>query len=1208
MTIVGSPDAQSVPLPMRRSQRIQSPAPPIAGAVVNKPPERDSESQSSLSRAAWKQQLKGIKRDFERLNAQSGPNAKDQIIAVCRALNDCNKRSQLLRNVFAGTAGGEKLRQDLRDGIRLAMELANRHLQTGTASMLAPWPIRQLFNAVRGLIFCEPFAGTDLEPGFRRDLATLATSLLVALSDSPALGPVDDLPDEGGKALLPYPVILYGFYRMCEAELIDAPAHQKVLESLLDAVTGSRDAEGWNVQAISNACDALGWLVQDGRWRPAARSVHGAASTLALLASESLNNPYEVDAWKEADSRQTLRGLHQMLGAGVGISPTGKIDPAFAQALEDLEAPRLDREPSRLRAAETPQPMVQSVVSEPVPVTESFFSNRLLAPALPEETASLRPENAPGRSTPSISEVPRNILNQLNAKTSPKALIRLIDTHHVDITDALPQASAGDLSKWLSLIARTQRSSAVGDRAVRMLVAAVQQHVQTRSGLAIDELAPLMLVVRGMLHRFQACAPEVTAALKVLCQKLTETSGNAIRLGPACDAVRGMASLIVDGDVQAALALRHLTQLCKASGADFPEKEPELFDPLWQLLFVLAPVLDDPDVSAFLAQLVSRLANDKSPFKKSKVSRAYALAVVISHVPSTSANNGSLPALLNFLARGLQKPQIQVTSKAIGNARIQRQLVYSLLEPYATVRSPNFSFTIKDTLDDTLILKFIGGWLDGDQAEFALDTDTKYLVLGQAHFQWAVAEAQDISDTMPDAPKLFESVLDAIEDGGTWACKGDEVSSALTAICDAITQSYLPLWHLGPSAYWRIRKGLSKVHEERHATQLALLAAWADQGGYVPADEQAADLLTFIKAGTPEQWGDHPAPHQELVEQSTKAPARDANADQAVARETLPQGPNATAESNEHARKAAVQQVENFVRHTLKKPEHLKRLSEVVPWLGAAVQLETGRAAIQALVQRAGELAGKSKPSQLLEPKDALRLVADLACNALTATDVQASGAVSQLMETIARKCSKKPVTWVDKWWISQRLDTERGLGIFVFTVLQNAWKTQREGELVYRIPADATDHLTTVFIYGQAINDHGNPWMKVSASKANQLDLIAIARYQALQARRTRCKADNDRKKMIVPAIMTILTCVELPGQHHLLREAFVAFQEAVSAWGDPVALAESVPEQQRPTLLLVAQDAEDAPYRHADDRHNGPLAALVQHCKQLAETQDVT
>ena len=118
-------------------------------------------------------------------------------------------------------AFGDNTRAGGQAGILRALRLANRHLEHKTEEMLEEWAICQLFNGIRGLLFCNPFEGTNEQETFRHELAGLAWKLLVALKIQRSWRWRAARSAWKGGRLLPYAPILLGLPRTHRERLVE---------------------------------------------------------------------------------------------------------------------------------------------------------------------------------------------------------------------------------------------------------------------------------------------------------------------------------------------------------------------------------------------------------------------------------------------------------------------------------------------------------------------------------------------------------------------------------------------------------------------------------------------------------------------------------------------------------------------------------------------------------------------------------------------------------------------------------------------------------------------------------------------------------------------------------------------------------------------------------------------------------------------------
>lgn len=774
-TVLGPPSSEKLPF----SPKLETGA--YKGVADEMPKGSLSQQQSGQAAGAralpthlaW--EIRGLQQDVERLQKEAGPNKPaQQVNAVCRVLNNCNKHDKVLQPLFGGLVGDSETRNELRDGIRLALALAHQHLQSGTPQVLKEWPICQLFNGIRGMLSCTPFRNTDEQEAIRANLTALAESLLAAIRDPSILALSSDPVGKGGWTLLPYSTILLGLLRIHEERLVDLSSHQKVLQQLLDAVVASHDEEGWDIRGIANASLALGGLLHGVAPPLTAANAKAAAQVLAELIDESIHDPYEQRHWNSIDCSQAWRGLRRMLDAGVCTTPEDF--DVFSRTLGGLKKLQSGQSIPPAAALEKPESAVQA----------SDF------PALPEKTAQSRaqahppmreqavPASEPTTDKPTAqraktTQQPKpgqqesGAPQRLAAKRSPRAVVREIIRLKSSVLGA---ATASDLCQWITLVSTISRRSAGSDQSVRMLAAAVQQRAQGTPAPKAGELCSLLLAMGHALEKFPACTHALKAVMQTLCKQLTAGSAAGMRLEHVCSAVQGSASLIADGDETARQALRYVTKALTGGSGSLQSQNFDL-SRVGEMLGALAPALGDPEVLAVLKQLTARFSEDQSWLNLPKVARATALAEIVANAPKGTQATGALVELMNALARGLAKPPLKVTPENIDTTRGRHDIVCSLLLPHWTIQDKGLMrIEPPSNAGSAVLVPFFAGVISLSHREkFRLGLEpSEHLSLPAAlgHLELARDRMQDTSGAPEKIALALEAAISMIEFGASW--------------------------------------------------------------------------------------------------------------------------------------------------------------------------------------------------------------------------------------------------------------------------------------------------------------------------------------------------------------------------------------------------------------------------------------------------------
>lgn len=75
--------------------------------------------------------------------------------------------------------------------------------------------------------------------------------------------------------------------------------------------------------------------------------------------------------------------------------------------------------------------------------------------------------------------------------------------------------------------------------------------------------------------------------------------------------------------------------------------------------------------------------------------------------------------------------------------------------------------------------------------------------------------------------------------------------------------------------------------------------------------------------------------------------------------------------------------------------------------------------------------------------RDAMLVLAELACHALSDRNPSANEFVVSLMDAVVRKCTAPALEWKEKWWNEETLTTRNGRSDFVYRILKSDWIEQ---------------------------------------------------------------------------------------------------------------------------------------------------------------------
>ena len=311
--VKGPPQGSSVPAPLGKRQ-----ASPHGSKVGSSTFGKKTKSE------AIDETIKTFIADVTRLmkwNNRPNTAAKDQVIAVCRVLNDCGAGGykEALSALFSGTTEHEL--GELKEGMATAVKLANQHLEKRSAEILDAWAISQLFTGVRGLLQLKPFKeattakafdstamgankASHSEKNFEEDLKKLVTNLLEVLGakqGKETVGWVD------GRN---YATILLSLMRIRQADVTLLRPHQRTLDAFLKLLA---ESTRWRARDIVSSLASLGGLlVGNPPVLAATEQAKSAAGKLISLMSESLEDENSSEYWTAFNHSQALLGLQRL--------------------------------------------------------------------------------------------------------------------------------------------------------------------------------------------------------------------------------------------------------------------------------------------------------------------------------------------------------------------------------------------------------------------------------------------------------------------------------------------------------------------------------------------------------------------------------------------------------------------------------------------------------------------------------------------------------------------------------------------------------------------------------------------------------------------------------------------------------------------------------------------------------------------------------
>lgn len=160
-------------------------------------------------------------------------------------------------------------------------------------------------------------------------------------------------------------------------------------------------------------------------------------------------------------------------------------------------------------------------------------------------------------------------------------------------------------------------------------------------------------------------------------------------------------------------------------------------------------------------------------------------------------------------------------------------------------------------------------------------------------------------------------------------------------------------------------------------------------------------------------------------------------------------------------------------------------------------------------------------------------------------------------MNSIARQCSEKPVTWREDWATAWKLETPVGRSRFVFKQLEKLW-ARGNG---FAIPANASPELASAFTFGK---DFVNPDAPLDTHNGEQFIAMMGGFHERLLELHALGEAEEDYKTLAGPACTSLWVNVKLYAagiqvdlnQH---GEACKVLMDAILAWNDPGALLRS-------------------------------------------------
>jgi hypothetical protein len=1134
---------------------------------------RQPQAGREAGHAAWR--LKGMLRDVEWFFEQTKPNSPDRIKAAnaCRVLNDCLKHEAALVPLFHAGGNDAQLKA-ISKGIASALELANRLLEAGSPDIRLGWPVRQLFNSLRG----ARKLGLLDDPQWTR----LATNLMKTLDSDPSV-----LQDASGgnseerkrvPTFAPVALCLPMFKRKGMPALA---SHRKALAHVLGAIAGSRTAEGMDTQAIAN-CFSLGHLLHGEPPAVDAAEAAEAAHTLLELADESLRDAKERLLWDPRSIDQVRKGIGRMRDGGMDA-------PLLDQVLAGLDA---------LERGEDPPPSLQpaTVMHGGGPAAAQEQAPRALGhePAQPQEQAAPGDTRASVRATkpakpgagksqtsgPSKSRT--DPLAQLRDAPSPKALLMAVNKLTTRPSSPLSQASAADLGQWLEQAATTGWRSSAADDAVRTLAEALRQRMEESPSLEGSELASLLFALSRALATFPDCDAALKPAMRLVCRVLTSTSEAQMKLADVCYAAQGLVPLLLDNDETAQQALEAITSLVSGYGLTL-QAEGLQFSRVSGLVGALAPVLGHGAVQGLLKAMTSRFRGDESLHLLSKADRAHAIADIVANAPAATQATAVLVDLLNAMVRQLD---VKVNATDVDTTPGRIRLVFSLLRSAWTTKEGDTEvLRVPQDMSDSLEVTFIAGAVEAT-GRVPLDlregeSDARLMLhMGQGHLMVARELAHGITDDSDESASALEGAVAAAVRGGEWLASSD-MDHGMDSAADVLLRLVGRLANLEKDVASqllaklpdKIRQVLRTVLQEvEDAFNQGKLRAEGERQVLRTRAKGMMEVLETLITDLPRWTAPAPVPGEQVRQEGdamgglalpADAPMLPAHLGGALAR---------LKQCIDDKDAVALQQLAQALPQLPLGEFEFAEFADLVPFLPSILGMPAGRAAVQALAARMRALARELGPP--LTPLQAKRLAAEIACAALSDTDARGNDAdaVYLLMDALLRDCSQTPDDWRAEWWKGEGLDTAHGRATFVAKLLKDAWK--ESGEEEYAIPVNASSSLARAFVAG--LFGSGNTatvrWVNRAQRHAQLLGYCDAVRV--LYKKHTQ---PAGKVRMVAMGAQLISMCVECERngiQVHpdVKVTAYGVFLEAIMAGGRPQDVLRTIHPDNRPLLGIAA------------------------------------
>jgi len=1014
----------------KRGQPTHRPVEPVTAPDVDEVPKAISDlykkvegaKKHSVMPLRVEMVIRGLKEDMRRLNNQSGPNSRGRFGACCRILNDLNKHRVVVRSLVDGEYGEFETVLALRAAVLKALDFACQALEDAEfAATVGEWPVCQLFSGIRGIVFSAPFRDREDKDAVDQKIARLVGGLINTLGQPASLAVS---PGERERwALLPYSTILLGLQCVHEEEFAILSGPPAGIQVLLRAIEQSRDLDGWDAQGIANSVIALGRLLQ-GQRGIAAKDAVGAAEALMGLIHDRLHDSLLQQEWSPFDCRQALEGLQSMLNAGLGRTIDGDARPLIAEAMAALKL--------RLEGGIV-------VPKGPPDETGTVEPQSVEAPDTAARQVKVHRKARGRKPTVSGPTPAQQQLLRVDAKTTPHTLAREIAGLGADAAGVLEQASVAQLRKWLTLIAAMGQPSGLATEAITALARAMRNRV-TVAELPPGELVSLFAAAAKAHRKFGEFDCGLREALEAVCASLCEKGAlHALNLDDFCNLAPGLGMLLAHAESR---AFDLLKALADSTGDLFPATGASKHARLAQSVAELVPYIHHPEVTAVLTQCTLQASSMATPKISSAAHVAASVAEVIAKAPADAELTESLGRLISALLVGVG-PATSLNLESLKTTPGRQDLVFALLSPHWTSSQDRvISIAISGSASDALLCAFFGGvQAAASQREMqSFIADDRFDRL-MADGILARAREMDLSGLRGTAADHLHIIVNYVEAGRN-----------LLALADVPDWGAILAKEIFQLAFDFMRRGdarevlalLPKDCRQRLASLMRDALLLPEQAGSVEQVESAHAMSAMLVSEA--------AP----LSASTAAAGSDAvqNLAQALAR------------IRDLAASGDLKALEQLVRTIPALPDGnpsaLEELHAISPALGSILSSGAGCAAIRAMTQR---LVSMHRGGPTMKGFDAMRLVADIACNALAVQDMDAKECARGLMDVVARKCGPNSLAWKDGWWKTMDLDRPRGINRFVFTALKGAWAS---GGDVFQAPLDASPKLIAAFSYGQ--------------------------------------------------------------------------------------------------------------------------------------------